>query len=104
MIVQDPERHEIDALLALMPERPCDDRGAGGPGIDVVEIGCGDGRLTSRYADRARSVVAIDSDEQAVALFRALPPAPNVDVRVTGVDRLELGDRSVDVVLLSWSL
>ena len=94
MIVQDPERHEIDALLALMPDRPC----------DVVEIGCGDGRLTSRYADRARSVVAIDSDEQAVSLFRALPPAPNVDVRVTGVDRLELGDRSVDVVLLSWSL
>jgi len=93
MIVHDPERHEIDALLALLPSQP-----------DVVEIGCGNGRLTLRYADRARSVIAMDPDEARIAIFRSAPPPKNVDVRAVAIDRAEVADASADVVLLSWAL
>jgi 16S rRNA A1518/A1519 N6-dimethyltransferase RsmA/KsgA/DIM1 with predicted DNA glycosylase/AP lyase activity len=94
VIVEDPEGHEIDALTALLPH----DR------ADVLEIGCGDGRLTRRYADRVRSIIAIDPDEAAVADFRSTPPPPNVDLRASAIDRLDLPDRAFDVVLLAWSL
>jgi SAM-dependent methyltransferase len=33
----------------------------------VLEIGCGDGRLTFRYAPTAGSVLAIDSRDEAIA-------------------------------------
>jgi len=93
MILHDPERHEIDALLTLFSAQP-----------DVVEIGCGDGRLTLRYADRARSIIAMDPDQARIAAFRATPPPPNVDVRAVGIDRADVRDASADVVLLSWAL
>ena len=93
MILHDPERHEIDALLALLPSQP-----------DVVEIGCGDGRLTLRYADRARSVIAIDPDEARIAAFRKAGPPPNVDVRAVAIDRADVENAAADVVLLSWAL
>jgi len=93
MIVEDPERREVDALVALLPPQPV-----------VLEVGCGEGRLTCRYADRARAVLAIDPDEARIAVFRTLPPPPNVEVRAIGIDRLELADGSADVVLLAWSL
>lgn len=94
-MIQDPEGHEIAALLPCFPcVSPC----------RVVEIGCGDGRLTRRYADRATSVLAIDPDEGAIATFRTGGTGANVDARALPVDRLELPDASADVVLLSWSL
>jgi ubiquinone/menaquinone biosynthesis C-methylase UbiE len=46
----DPENNEPNALFAL----------ADFNGRRVLEIGCGDGRLTWRYADKAGHVVAID--------------------------------------------
>ena len=39
----DPEEHEITALVALLPDLRRS---------RVVEVGCGDGRLTRRYAAR----------------------------------------------------
>jgi 16S rRNA A1518/A1519 N6-dimethyltransferase RsmA/KsgA/DIM1 with predicted DNA glycosylase/AP lyase activity len=91
----DPEGHEIAALQALVPTLD---------GARVVEIGCGDGRLTRRYSARAASVLAIDPDEYAVASFHADPPAGAVEVRAVPVDRLDLPPQTADVVLLSWAL
>jgi 16S rRNA A1518/A1519 N6-dimethyltransferase RsmA/KsgA/DIM1 with predicted DNA glycosylase/AP lyase activity len=91
----DPEGREIAALDALVPTLD---------GARVIEIGCGDGRLTRRYAARAASVLAIDPDENAVAAFRANPPGGAVEVRAQPVDRLEVPPHAADVVLLSWSL
>ena len=94
-ITHDPEGHEIAALDALVPILD---------GAEIVEIGCGDGRLTRRYAHRAASVLAIDPDETAIAAMRASPPDARVDIRAIGIDRLELADGSVDIALLSWAL
>jgi 2-polyprenyl-3-methyl-5-hydroxy-6-metoxy-1,4-benzoquinol methylase len=94
-ITHDPEGHEIAALEALVPILD---------GAEIVEIGCGDGRLTRRYSRRTRSVIALDPDEAAIARFRAGPPDARVDIRAIGIDRLELAHGSVDIVLLSWAL
>jgi 16S rRNA A1518/A1519 N6-dimethyltransferase RsmA/KsgA/DIM1 with predicted DNA glycosylase/AP lyase activity len=91
----DPEEHEIAALAALVPNLRSS---------RVVEVGCGDGRLTRRYAARAGSVLAFDPDEAAIAAFRSDPPPGNVDVRTETVDRIDIPEGSADVVLLSWAL
>jgi 16S rRNA A1518/A1519 N6-dimethyltransferase RsmA/KsgA/DIM1 with predicted DNA glycosylase/AP lyase activity len=92
-IVEDPEDHEFAALQAVAaPFRDA----------RILEIGCGDGRLTRRYVHDAASIVAIDPDAEAIAeLTRELP---RVDARAIGVEELDLPEHSVDVVLFAWSL
>ena len=92
-IEEDPEGHEINALRTIVPSFAS---------CRVVEIGCGDGRLTRRYADTAESVVAIDPDAEAVA--ELVEELPHVDARAIGVDELILPPQSIDVVLFAWSL
>jgi 16S rRNA A1518/A1519 N6-dimethyltransferase RsmA/KsgA/DIM1 with predicted DNA glycosylase/AP lyase activity len=92
-IEEDPEGHEADALQAAMPSLAS---------RRVLEIGCGDGRLTRRYAHLAGSVVAIDPDAAAIA--RLSSALPHVDARAIAAGELVLPPRSVDVVLFSWSL
>jgi len=92
-IEEDPEEHELDALYAVVSFA----------GRRVLEVGCGDGRLTLRYAHAAASVVAIDPDEESVAALAA-EGLPNVETRAVGVERVELAPRSIDVVLFAWSL
>ncbi len=48
------------------------------PDDDVVEIGCGIGRLTRVLAARARSVRAVDVSPRMLALARECVPAANV--------------------------
>ena len=75
-------------------------------GANVLEVGCGDGRLTWLYAARADSVLGIDPEEEAIATARSTTP-PELAERV----RFEVGaaeDLSktavYDVAFLSWSL
>ena len=73
----------------------------------VLEIGCGDGRLTWRYADRAASVVAIDP--KAEDIENALEDCPDdlrhkIEFRVTRLEDLEIPAEKFDLALLSWSL
>jgi 16S rRNA A1518/A1519 N6-dimethyltransferase RsmA/KsgA/DIM1 with predicted DNA glycosylase/AP lyase activity len=94
-MVIDPEQHEV---VALTPRFPVVER------CRVVEIGCGDGRVTRRYCDRVTSVLAIDPDDAAIAAFRATDPAPKVDLRALPIERVDLPSASADAVLFSWSL
>ena len=68
----------------------------------VLEVGCGDGRLTRRYAKVAAAVIAIDPDEHSIA--QLADELPFVDARAIAFDELVLPDSSVDVVFFAWSL
>jgi 16S rRNA A1518/A1519 N6-dimethyltransferase RsmA/KsgA/DIM1 with predicted DNA glycosylase/AP lyase activity len=91
----DPEERELRALLELLPNLHC---------ARVVEVGCGDGRLTRRYAEHAASVLAFDPDEAAIAAFRSDQLPDRVEVRTDPIDRVNIPGSSADVVLLSWAL
>ncbi len=95
--VIDPEGAEMAALRAI---------GNLG-GARVLEIGCGDGRLTFSYAPVARSVLAIDSRDDAVAKARDTLPAgltERVRFEVGSAVALDQPPAGFDVGLLSHSL
>ncbi len=74
---------------------------------DVLEVGCGDGRITLQYAPEAGSVTAIDPNRKAIALAREKTPKGLVDLlkfRVGRGEELDFPDESFDVVFFTWSL
>ena len=96
-IIIDPEQRETKVIHDLVDFA----------GKDVLEVGCGNGRLTWRFAERARSVLALDPDANGIAQARAtLPAHPGAHVSFeegdVGTTRLPTG--AFDVVVLAWSL
>ena len=76
-------------------------------GRDVLEIGCGDGRLTWRYAHEAASVLAIDPKESEIAAARESTPdslKSIVSFQVGDITSSELPESAYDLVITSWSL
>jgi 2-polyprenyl-3-methyl-5-hydroxy-6-metoxy-1,4-benzoquinol methylase len=74
--------------------------------VNVLEVGCGDGRLTWLYAARTESVLGIDPGEEEIAAARSATP-PELAERV----RFEVGTAeglsktaAFEVAFLSWSL
>ena len=95
--VKDPWGTEAAALDAL----------GGFEGKRVLEIGCGDGRLTLLYADRAAEVLGIDTEEESITeARRALPDRlkDRVEFRVADVQALDVPRQRFDIAFLSWSL
>ena len=92
-IIDDPEQHEASALARMVPSFA---------GRRVLEIGCGDGRLTRKYARDAARVIAIDTDVEDIAELRR--ELPFVDARSIGIHDLVLPPHSVDVAIFAWSL
>jgi ubiquinone/menaquinone biosynthesis C-methylase UbiE len=76
-------------------------------GQRVLEIGCGDGRLTWLYAEQAREVLGVDSDEEAIRDARSVLPdrlADRVEFRVADAQALDVPRQRFDIAFLSWSL
>jgi ubiquinone/menaquinone biosynthesis C-methylase UbiE len=76
-------------------------------GKRVLEIGCGDGRLTWLYADQAAEVLGIDTEEESIReAWRALPDRlrDRVEFRVADVQALDVPRQRFDIAFLSWSL
>lgn len=76
-------------------------------GRRVLEVGCGDGRLTWGYAAAAASVLAVDPCPKEIAMARASrheERAPHVRFEVGVAQELELPPASFDIALLPWSL
>ena len=73
----------------------------------VLEIGCGDGRLTWRYAATAGRVIATDPDPKRLAIAaQNCPPAlqPYLSLVQTRVEALPFPPETFDLALLAWSL
>ncbi len=76
-------------------------------GLRVLELGCGDGRLTFRYAHETESVLAVDPDAERIAnALAARPPelANRVTFAVSGAAEVDCPRRRFDLALFSWSL
>ena len=76
-------------------------------GRRLLEIGCGDGRLTMQLARRAASLVAIDPDREALADAQAAAPNEGIRnvqfVHGSGEAVRRIG-APFDVAVFSWSL
>jgi ubiquinone/menaquinone biosynthesis C-methylase UbiE len=97
------ETHVIDPEAEMAALREL----GGLDGARVLEIGCGDGRLTFRYAPAARSVLAMDPRAEAIAKARDLlrvESAERVRFEVGSALELDQPPASFDVALLSHSL
>lgn len=93
----DPEGAHLAALRRLADFR----------GATVLEMGCGDGRLTSGIAADAAGVLAFDPDAALVeTAARTLPAelAARVEFRAASAESLEVEPGSFDLVVFSWAL
>jgi len=95
----DPENAETNALFGMVNFS----------GQHVLEIGCGDGRFTWRYADRAEHVTAIEPAANQLLLAREhLPSRLRDQVELLNIAFAEFAAASppsvFDIVILSWSL
>ena len=93
----DPEGNEPAALF---------DFAGSLAGKRVLEIGCGDGRLTWLYADHVAHVVALDPNADDIALaIENCPPHLREHVEFRAGTIQEFGPPEMfDLALLSWSL
>lgn len=76
-------------------------------GLRVLEIGCGDGRMTWRYAEKASSVLALDVNENKIELARAHTPRRLrhiVRFETTDITRRPFPSSSFEAAVLSYSL
>lgn len=94
---RDPEGIEIRYLNRLADLR--DKR--------ILEVGCGDGRLTWRYEKDTRSVIAIDPDPVRLADAIAARPESltnSVAFVRSFSEQLPLRSQTFDGSILAWSL
>ena len=76
-------------------------------GANVLEVGCGDGRLTWRYAEAAATVLAMDMNGEKIKRANAATPASLVSKTsfvVADIAEVELSPYAYDVAILAHSL
>jgi 2-polyprenyl-3-methyl-5-hydroxy-6-metoxy-1,4-benzoquinol methylase len=98
-IVKDPEGIEIATLIDMVDLTD----------LQVLEVGCGEGRLTWRYAEKTAFVTAIDPVAEDIEKARANIPLPLKD-RIRFLESTiedftpPTGEQRFDVAIFAWSL
>ena len=103
-LLKDPERTETKYLhkfadLALRQAQ-------GGAGKRMLEIGCGDGRLTWQYAKSARLVAGIDLEANDLRVATIDRPSDlESAVTFTRADSIHIpfSKETFDLAILAWS-
>ena len=93
---KDPERIEVRRLHDYLNFA----------GKRVLEVGCGDGRLTWRYASAVRHVTGIDVDRDELRIARIERPSDLENmVALAQADSAHLPFRSdsFDLAIFAWS-
>jgi ubiquinone/menaquinone biosynthesis C-methylase UbiE len=94
---RDEDGVEAAAIAALVPL----------VGKRVLEVGCGEGRLTRLAAARASSVYAFDPSAENVAVARATltnEQRRRVRLAVHDAEALDIARERFDIALCGWSL
>ena len=93
---QDPEQNELRYLH----------RFAGCAGKRVLEIGCGDGRLTWQYAKLTHRTIGIDPNPDDLRIANVDKPhdlEKNVHFACARSEYLPFSKESVDLAIFAWS-
>jgi len=69
---------------------------------EVLEIGCGDGRITTQLVGKVKRLVAIDPDAEIIA--EAKENTKGVSLRIGSGECLEFQSESFDIILFTLSL
>ncbi len=96
-LVVDPDGVEIATIRELVEL----------DGRRVVDVGCGDGRISFELARHGAQVVGLDPDEESVAQARDDTPAElrrRVRFDVADAAAAELPKGEFDLAVFSWSL
>ncbi len=94
---KDPDHNEIKYLHKFVDLK--DKR--------VLEIGCGEGRLTWQYAKDAQSVVAVDLDRDSLRVAKVDRPSGLEDktyLACANSEYLPFSKEKFDIAILAWSL
>ena len=73
----------------------------------VLEIGCGEGRLTWKYAAASKLTVGIDPDRNALRIARADSPSALRDKACfaqASASNIPFSKETFDIAVLAWSL
>ncbi|MCP3876719.1 MAG: class I SAM-dependent methyltransferase, partial [Desulfobacteraceae bacterium] len=68
----------------------------------ILEIGCGDGKISTLLASNTRKYIAIDPDRQTIKNAKSM--IDNVEFRIGNGESLEFENTAFDVVLFTLSL
>ena len=91
----DPERRETRVLK----------RHVRFSGASVIDIGCGDGRVSNRIRGWVHSIAGVDMAGEDVGRAHARKRLDDIArFAVADASRLPFQDRSFDLALFSWSL
>jgi ubiquinone/menaquinone biosynthesis C-methylase UbiE len=73
----------------------------------VLEIGCGEGRMTWQYAKAAQTTIGVDPDKDALRVATADQPYDLADKALfacAASEYLPFSKETFDIALLAWSL
>ena len=71
-------------------------------GKTLLEVGCGDGRLTALLANKVEGITGIDPDDNSIEAARK--NISGVNFLVGSGEKMDLANESFDIVLFSYSL
>jgi len=92
----DPERREARCLKRYVPWQDA----------RVLEIGCGDGRVTRKIAHQVHAMVGIDINKEYIIKAhrtRLRRLEDKIRFLIASAVTLPFSDKAFDVVVLSWS-